>query len=800
MRRVHRRMHVLRFDEVEAYAELLDGTPGEVQALFRDLLISVTSFFRDREAFEYLEKQVVPQLFKDKGANQQVRVWVPGCATGEEAYSLAMLLLEYQRQLGHAGPSLRIFATDIDEAALGIARAGRYPAALLDAVPAGLRERFFVVDQGHHVVSKELREICTFSAHNVLRDPPFSRMDLVSCRNLLIYLGQDFQDQVMPIFHYALRPDGFLFVGVAEGAARHEDLFTPVNKRHRIYRRLPTPPGHRVVSAMTTPASSSQPAARHEVPALPMTGGSLRRQIETRILQAHAPAYVLVNAQGEALFYSARTGPYLEFAAGAPNRQLLLTARQELRNGLRRALQQAVDTQQVVDLPETLLPRDDGLRRVQVCVEPFRGSDTPLYLVLFSDVGSAMLPAGADTADQPAAGEQLRQDLAHTREQLLSTSAEFETAIEELRVANEDLMSTNEELQSSNEELETSKEELQSLNEELQNVNQELAHNVDALDQANADLRGLMESMQIPTIFLDRHLAIRNYTEAAASIFKLIRTDRGRLITDLAHRLGQVDLAADLHRVLDSGQPLERPVSRDDGKVHYLMCLQPCSGSQEESSGVVLTFHDVTQLVSANQRHRVMIGELNHRVRNMLSVVSAVAMQTLAKEVEPPVLDSYLGRLHAMARTYKLLTEAAWSQMSLRALLSEELAAVAGPSRCQLQGPEVQLCPRAAIALGMIIHELATNALKYGSLSNEQGTLDIQWSIHQSQPCVELHWREIGGPTVQPPQRRGFGSFVIERQLAYELDGRSQLEFDPDGLRVTLTIPSNELQRADEET
>jgi two-component system, chemotaxis family, CheB/CheR fusion protein len=298
-----------------------------------------------------------------------------------------------------------------------------------------------------------------------------------------------------------------------------------------------------------------------------------------------------------------------------------------------------------------------------------------------------------------------------------------------------------------------------------------------------------MENMRIPTIVLGLDLGIRNYTEALVGIFDRKAGDRGHLSADLAHLLGEPDLREALQRVLATGSAVDHPIHRADGSVHYLIGIQPCIGPLGECEGVVLTFLDVTAVAKTEHRHRVMIGELNHRVRNMLSVVNAIATQTLAKSVAPPVLDDFLGRLHAMARTYKLLTEAAWTQMALRDLLKDELSAVAGADRSTLEGPEVQLSPREAIALGMIVHELATNALKYGSLSNADGKVAISWSVNDSEGSAVLHWQERGGPAVQPPSHRGFGSFVIERQLAYELDGQSSVDFAPDGLQVTLTLP-----------
>ncbi|MEP7186631.1 MAG: chemotaxis protein CheB [Rhodanobacter sp.] len=793
MRRVARRMNVLQLTSLEDCVECLKQTPMEVNELFRDLLISVTSFFRDSESFELLEREIVPAMFENKQRVEEVRVWIPGCATGEEAYSVGILLLEYADRLGAAAPGIRIFATDIDEHALSIARKGRYPSALMKSVSDVRRKQFFTDDRGHFTVQKRLREICTFSLHNALRDPPFSRIDLVSCRNLLIYLGQEFQDRIVPIAHYALRPNGFLFLGVAEGVSRNNALFKSIIKEGRIFQRLPHAAGSGAL-----PLLKSGPHAR--APQRPMAptfsapiasnGSSLRRQIEARILDMHTPAYVLVNGQGEAMFYSGRTSDYLEFPAGVPNSHLLSNARQELRLGVRRALHEAVAAQQRVELPDTTIECGGQLRRVQVSIEPFKSDDTPLYLVLFSDRGA--VPDVSQDLDEATAHnvEQLERELTDTREQLQSTYEEFETAIEELRVSNEELMSVNEELQSSNEELETSKEELQSINEELQTVNSEMARHADALDQSNAELGGLLENNGIPTIFLDPKLAIRRFTQAATSIFTLAPSDCGRLVTELTTQLKDFDPRESLEAAMEQRQAIEEPLTRKDKSKHYLMRVLPYVAKAPENSGMVMTFIDVTALAKADARHKSMIGELNHRVRNMLAVVSAMATQTLMQSVETEALDAFVDRLHAMARTYKLLTETDWSYMSFTELLRAELSVIAKPARFSINGPALKLEPREALALGMVVHELATNALKYGALSNNSGHVDVTWTrSDESAFSTEICWQESGGPAVVEPKRHGFGSLMIERQLSYELSGHSSITYAAKGLQVKMQLP-----------
>ncbi|WP_426702775.1 CheR family methyltransferase [Rhodanobacter sp. Col0626] len=794
-RRVTRRLQVLQLENVDDYIAHIEASPEEATLLFRDLLISVTSFFRDVEAFDALQKEVIPLLFDECDPASGIRVWVSGCATGEEAYSLAILLLEHAQTLPEC-PDIKVFATDIDEDALNIARAGRYPAALMEAVSPERRQRFFRSEDGTFVIDKRVRELCTFSPHSVLKDPPFSRIDLVSCRNLLIYLSLKTQDQLMPIFHFALCPRGYLFVGIAESVTRHAELFTAVNRKRRIFQRV----------SMASPrmALPLTPPGRHRPPhresfSSPRGLSNLRRSIEARILREHAPAHVLINHRGEVVYYSPYTKGFLEHAAGAPSRQLLLSVRQELRPGLRRALKETLGTEQPSALPRTCLEIDGYMRWADVFVEPFEHEDGEhLYLVLFRDLGPVDHEvAEADTGTDGNVA-QVTRELRDTREELYSAYEESETVVEELRLANEELSSVNEEMQSSNEELETSKEELQSLNEELHTVNQDLSQNIEALDQANAELRGLLESTQIATIFLDRQLAIRSFTPAATAMFNLIPSDRGRAITDIANALDIADFRHDLLRVLRNGRSEERATARKDGNAHYLMRIMPYQGEKSGNGGLLVTLIDVTALMEADVRHGLMIGELNHRVRNMLAVISAVAMQTLGKEVDSSALNNFLTRLRAMSRTYKLLTRVNWRHTPLRELIQQELMAVVEPNRFQLDGPTVLLNAKATVALGMTLHELTTNAIKHGALSDAHGQVHVRWSLDSQ--ALTIHWAETGGPSTSVPTRRGFGSMLIDRQLAFELHGKSDMHFAGSGLGVMLKIPVGALNETVGET
>ena len=518
VRRVQRRMHVLGIDNVAAFVARLRQDSHEVALLFQDLLIGVTNFFRDPEAFAALKLQVIPALFKDKGADDTVRVWVPGCATGEEAYSIAILLREQAPQSAGA-PKLQIFATDIDEHALDIARIGRYPATITNDVPQQQLERYFVREDGTYRIAADLREICLFSLHNLLRDAPFSKLDLISCRNLLIYLSPDLQDRVIPLFHYALAPNGYLFLGTSENVTRHSRLFLTADRTHRIFRRRAHLDRQIPAFPLTAPdpLRRSVPARWHPAPAGEPT---LNDVAERQLLDRFAPAFVVINAEGDLLQSSGRTGKYLQLPPGAPDTNIFNMARPGLRLDLRAALHRAGSTGQLARQLKVNVGTNGGQQEIDLYVQPLRIGSAPdgLYMVVFQDIGGIKPVIDEEAISTDDVGEsnvrQLEAELRATRGRLQTTTEELESSNEELKSSNEELQSINEELQSTNEELETSKEELQSINEELQTVNAELNARVEELSRANNDMRNLLESTQIATVFLDRMLTVKGFTPA----------------------------------------------------------------------------------------------------------------------------------------------------------------------------------------------------------------------------------------------------------------------------------------------
>ena len=791
-RRVRHRMQVLQIASLKNYIARLRSEPEEVHLLFRDLLIGVTNFFRDPGAFDTLEKSVIPTLFEGKGASDTVRIWVPGCATGEEVYSLAILVREYMDTL-RISPKVQLFATDIDENALVVARTGRYPEPLLENVSKQRLKRFFAGDDVSYSVNKDIRDLCIFSAHSVIKDPPFSRIDLISCRNLLIYFGTDFQARVIPVFHFALKPSGYLFLGTAENVSQFSDLFAPFDKKQRIFQRR-----DHVVSPLQFPAFT--PAGRQIPTSTDMRrehagmASNLRHAVEARVLERFSPAHVVVNREGDVLHYSPHTGKYLEPAPGLPNRQLVAMARRGLRLDLRNALREATQTRRPVTREKITVEIDDRIQLVNLTVEPLGDHvRDPLFIVLFQDVGAPIVPTDLIPLPDHVEGsnQQLEHELRDTRERLQATIEEYESAVEELKSSNEELQSMNEELQSTNEELETSKEELQSVNEELQTVNSELNAKVDEVDRANSDLRNVFDSTQIATIFLDHNLVIRSFTPAVAGIFNLISSDRGRPLTDIVSHLSDTsDLKRDIQSVLENGNPIDRRVHRNDNTAHYLMRILPYRGRNNVIDGVLVTFVDVTNIVEAEAHQRTLVEELNHRVRNMLTVVGAIAKQTLSSTETPEhFTDAFLGRIQSMARSYDLVSREEWGEVSLQDLLTNVFGSYAGNGndRIKFGGPEIAFAPSQALALGLIVHELVTNALKYGALAKGKGRVSVTWCVEKGR--LVITWLERDGPKVSKPAGRGFGTELIERELKSTLGGRVTFDYAPAGIEVQMSIP-----------
>jgi two-component system, chemotaxis family, CheB/CheR fusion protein len=633
-RRIQRRMVVLQIDDPAVLYERLRKDPQQVDLLFQDLLIGVTSFFRDPQAFEHLERSVIPKLFENRKPDETVRVWVPGCATGEEAYSVAMLLRENSPK-GAAAPTLQVFATDIDERSLGVARAGRYPAAIARDVSQKRLREFFSREDGTYRISSELREIVLFSAHNLLRDPPFSRLDLITCRNLLIYMGAELQEKIIPIFHYALRDNGYLFLGSSENVTRHSRLFSTVDKSNRIFQKRPG-------SGFKLPefplSATAKAATKHASRPLAPVGG-LQESAERLLLDRYSPAYVVINAAGEVLHLSAGTGKYLELAAGVPDHNIFSMARRGLRMDLRAAVHKAVSTGQVSVQNEISIGTNGGRQTISLFVQPIPREDAsdPVLMVVFRDIGGIKPEEETEpihtTDDVESANvSQLEKELRETRERLQITTEELESSNEELKSSNEELSSMNEELQSSNDELETSKEELQSINEELQTVNSELNMRVDELSRANNDIANLLESTQIATIFLDRDLCIKSFTPAARDLFRLVESDVGRPLAHVRPRFAADGLQADMEQVLRRLSTVERRVESPESNARYVMRVLPYRTAEDVIAGVVVTFVDVTRISLAEEQIGTLTQKLRNRVDSLETLLDLVPVGVFIAE------------------------------------------------------------------------------------------------------------------------------------------------------------------------
>jgi two-component system CheB/CheR fusion protein len=647
VRRVARRMQVNEVDNLPAYLTFLRTHPGEAGALLQDLLISVTNFFRDREAFDALER-MIPALFRDKTQADTVRVWVPACATGEEAYSIAMLLAEHARTLD-APPALQIFATDLDEDVLAEARNGLYPDAITTDVSADRLRRFFVKEHHGYRVRRELREMLLFAVHDLLKDSPFSRLDMVSCRNLLIYLNRDAQHRVFDIFHFGLRPGGHLFLGTSESIEDGSQAFYPVDKKHRLYvmrsgarTSLPVPLGPSTlaralalqergetgVSAAARSATNPSPVSTH-APARDRLSWS---ELHLKMIERVGPPSVLVDAEHEILHLSESVSPFLQFAGGEPSTNLLRVIHPMLRVELRAALFRARQTNEVVLASGLSLQLNDEPRVVDVRVAPVSEVSADFLLVTFElrPAGDAQ-PTPPTERDEPVA-HHLERELEQTKRHLRDVVEEHEASTEELKASNEELQAMNEELRSATEELETSREELQSINEELTTVNQELKSKVDELGHTNSDLRNLMGATAIATIFLDRDLRIMRFTPPAVDLFSLIPTDVGRPLADLQHRLSYPELIRDAARVLDQLVPVEREVA-ENGDRFFLARLLPYRTTEDRIAGVVLTFVDVTERQLAQAAVKQARADLELRVQERTAQLDALNSR-LRLEVE----------------------------------------------------------------------------------------------------------------------------------------------------------------------
>lgn len=908
MRRIQRRMQVLRIDDVSDYTEQLRQRADEPGLLFQELLIRVTRFFRDPAAFTALAERLSALLAREN-PRDTIRVWVPGCATGEEAYSIAILLKEAMIR-DDRPHRVQIFATDVDGQAIDVARNGLYPESIAVDVPAELLAGYFTREGSRYRVSKALREMCLFSIHDLVKDPPFSRLDLISCRNLLIYFGPELQKRVANRFHYGLVDNGILFLGASEAVTAHAGLFKPEDKKRRLFSRRHAPA--QLLDIAVQARQKVAPAKQAD-------------WTDTRIAQVvarYAPAFAIIDRYQNIQLLSGPIGKYLAPSSGVVSLNLSILIHPELSGPLSAALAQIGAGKRHVRREGVTIELGGRRETLNIEIEQLDLPDQQTagrIMVAFQDLGAtqSVQTAGPSEAPPPI------DELIAARERLQTLAEELEASTEELQSSNEEYQSINEELQSANEELETSSEELQSVNEELATLNAELGARNEALADLNMDLVNLIDSTSIATLFLDQDLRIKRFTPALLDIFSLREGDQGRPISDLVSKLTEKDVQQIAEQVLRTLVPVQHEVILESGLRAYQMQVRPYRNAHEAVNGVVITFVDVTErkridldraqlaaIVSSSddaiighdldgtitswnnsaakllgygpsemigrsinvlfphsriaeerglldrlargesithyeailrgadssevevsqsispvrnldatiagaariirdnteKRHTdaekaLLLGELDHRVKNILATVSSIVRQTLHGSASPEIfVKSIEGRIQALTRAHGLLTRNGAGEGSLKALLLTELDPYdEHGTRIQIEGPDIALTPKVGLVMAMAIHELATNAAKHGSLSVQEGRLSVIWSLFDENGAstLKVEWQESEGPPVTPPQHLGFGSTLIERALHYEFDAEVTRTFAPAGLRCVMELPfTDEIARS----
>lgn len=607
-RRLRRQLAVQQVPTLEDYYQYLRENPDEVTRLFRDLVIDYTQFFRDREFYEILETEVLPEFLPDQSTDRPFRAWVPGCSTGEEAYSLAIVLNEAMKSLDRHF-KLKIFATDLNPETLDQAREGFYPNRVAEDIGTDRLRTYFTQTSGGFRVNPSLREAVIFAEHNLLQDPPYTNIDLASCRNLLIYLDEEHQNRALEILHYALGPEGLLCLGPTETMEKKKTLFRPVDRDVNIFRKedqskeLP----HTMLDLTSTRPEPAEPSRRTDSPS-----PQIIHQAEQHLLHDHGPPAVLLDESHEILHFFGNTDRWLKHPEGDASYNVIDLAREFIKNELLNLLSRISEDDREVTSEKITRDEEDGFKSSKLTVELLRQSKSQpfYYLVIFKNIATDNLEEIApdqthdlEGVDEETGEDDLREELASTRSYLRETVERLERKNKELRAKNRELQSLNEEYQSTNEELETSKEELQSTNEELRTVNNKLEEKVESLDAVNSDMRNLFRATQIPVVFLDRDLTIKRFTPAARDVFNLIDSDEGRPLSDITSRLVDTDLSERARSVLETLQHEQFEAHTEDGDVYRTRVI-PYRADQDAVEGVVITLHEVTDLRKAEVQAR----------------------------------------------------------------------------------------------------------------------------------------------------------------------------------------------------
>jgi two-component system, chemotaxis family, CheB/CheR fusion protein len=912
-RRIHRRMGLAQLEDLGQYLDLLAREPDEAAALVQDLLIHVTAFFRDAEAWEALDAKVITPIVENAQTGQSIRIWVPACSTGEEVYTIAMILIE-RCEAANKDIAIKVFGTDTAEHHLSSARKATFPGSMVESLSSERIERFFdKLDDNYYRVKPAVRDRVIFAPQNVLKDPPYSRMDLVSCRNLLIYLTQSAQEKVLSFAHFSLREGGYLFLGNAETVGRRDHMFECVSKRWRIYRRLG--------SGRSTMLDFSQWPIREGPARLADVQPKLADIAVKSLAERFAPASVLIDKNYRVLHFHGSTEEFLTQPAGPPTFDLLSLAREGLRMAVRNAVRKAIETSETVTLQSSIKGETKNGVLVTAGLVRGAGDATAMVLVSFALSDAVSRNAALENAmSVPAQAREIEDELKAAREEMRITVEQYETTNEELTAANEEVTSINEELQATNEELESTKEELQSLNEELGTINGQLGQKNSELADVTDDLRNLLKGSDVATIVLDTELRIKWFSPPIRALFHLIDSDIGRPIGAFTQNFAFRGLAKRAKAAIVDLATFEDEVRADDGRCLLLRVL-PYRTQDDRVAGAVITLVDITDLKakqsevqearrfaeaivetvrhpllaldgdlrvrSANTafqhtfglspdetlghlvyelvdgqwnvpqfrtlleqlvpehrqiddylitldvprlgsrkmlmnarciadsqgagelvllaiedisdrsetaRHQeLLVGELSHRVKNTLTVVQSIAAQTLRHSSSLETFgNAFQGRLQALARANDAILDGSLKGVTLKHTIERSLKPFAVEGRIVLdEGPPIDLRPQACLAITMILHELTTNAVKYGALSVTTGYIAIAWRLRgfgEAQTiCVD--WREHDGPAVAPPSRRGQGTRFIEQSIAYELGGTASVVYEHDGLRATLNFP-----------
>ena len=907
MRRIAVRMSVLNIASHADYLKYVVDHKEEAEQLFRDLLINVTSFFRDADHFEVLKRDVIPRIVADCEEHGEIRVWCAGCSSGEEAYSIAMLLAEETERTKRAC-RIVIFGTDIDDVALQKARMGQYSDAVAEQIPANLLDRYFRATSFGYEVGGALRDMVRFSRHSFVKDPPFSKLDLITCRNVMIYFKENLQETAIKVFHYALNEGGFLFIGPSENPKLLGRYFAEISQRSRLYQRLPGLAKPLNLGQISGTDRYQRSTPKREAPARENSIAD----VEARVLEGHAPGFLQVDRDGEVVFANAGATRYLRVRPGRMTHELFAVIAPELDSSLRRLVRVDEKAGSTLEREFQGTLNDKEVRIVMVAERLADGS----VLIVFHD--KLMLqparPGGNQQSDEQAAYvRELERELDEARSAVRTTVEELETSNEELKSSNEEMMSMNEELQSANEELTT--------------INDELQEKLRELNKANADLHNFTQSARIATVFLNHELEVQSFTAEAEAYFSFTKADVGRRLADLNsvidhealielcrqtmaderererefetsrgralsirimpyhpeartergavftivdvtllrdavkeaemhqreayERLSEVEqiyrtspmamaligrdkryirvnerLAElngeplDRHigatiseiipdvaehteklvdRVFETGKPVrdERIVGaiRSDPQNERIWTSDWIPFFEPDSTRVAavsVVVRDVTDELATQATLQRVMRELEHRVKNMLANVTALVNQARREvaEDDAEVYAKLTSRIEALAKTHSLLTTEQWASALLRDIIRPETTEIYGEERVSMKGPAIRVNARTVLGLGMAVHELATNAAKYGAFKSDGGAVSVHWSrINDSDgDRLEIVWEETGGPQVSPPDHAGFGTQLIRSTLEGTLDGKLDSEWRPEGLRCVISL------------